>query len=180
MRIRSVRSVVIVSWLIAASSCGGGSSSGDAPQPPPGNVLVIVADDVGVDKIYAYGEHPDAPPTPNIDQLAAQGVLFRRAYAQPWCSPSRACVLTGRYGFSTGVGNPVNQNVPESGLPLSEITIPELLDAGVPAGIATAAIGKWHLASLASGDVLHPNEQGFEWFEGTPGNFSSDDYFLHT
>ena len=69
-----------------------------------GNVLVVVADDVGVERIAAYGAHPDAGPTPVIDSLAARGVLFRNAYGNPICSPTRMAALTGRHGFRTGVG----------------------------------------------------------------------------
>ena len=68
------------------------------------NLLIIVADDVGVDMIGAYGEGPDPPQTPTIDQLASEGVLFRNVWANPTCSPTRAEMHTGRYGHYTGVG----------------------------------------------------------------------------
>jgi len=56
----------------------------------PSNILVVIADDVGVDKTAAYGEHADPPPTPNLTALAERGVLFTRAFAYPKCSPTRA------------------------------------------------------------------------------------------
>ena len=68
------------------------------------NVLVLIADDVGVDRVGCYGEHPAPGDTPNIDRLAGNGVLFRNAWSSPLCSPTRAGVLTGRYGFRTGIG----------------------------------------------------------------------------
>lgn len=168
-------------WLTIAA-CGGGGTPAVEPQPTPvpGNVLVIVLDDVGVDKVSVYAEHPLAPPTPNLDALAANGVLFRRAYAQPWCSPSRACLLTGRYSFRTGVGNPIRQSSPDYALPDEEVTLPEVLELARPGLVDTAAIGKWHLTSIATGDVLNPNNQGFAWFEGTPGNFAGQSYYQHT
>jgi arylsulfatase A-like enzyme len=129
---------------------------GETTRPRP-NVLVIVADDIGVDMIGAYGESPAAPCTPHIDALAARGLLFRNAWANPVCSPTRAALLTGRYGFRTGVGTVVTNNEP--GLAHSEVTLPELLD-----GYSSACVGKWHLSGNL-GD-LHPNQCGFDHFSG--------------
>lgn len=130
-------------------------NAGEPSRPP--NFVVIVADDVGVDMISAYGESAAAPCTPNIDALAAGGLLFRNAWANPVCSPTRAALLTGRYGFRTGIGQVVANDEP--GLDLAETTIPELLSKH-----ASACIGKWHL----SGDLgnTHPNDSGFDHFAG--------------
>src|SRR5688500_6847975 len=68
------------------------------PGPPPPNVLLVVLDDVGTDKIAAYAEHPLPALTPNIDALAARGTLFRNAWAYTACTPTRAALITGRYG----------------------------------------------------------------------------------
>ena len=54
-----------------------------------GNILLVIADDIGVDRVAAYGEHPDPGNTPVIDSLAAQGVLFRNAWANPLCYSRR-------------------------------------------------------------------------------------------
>ena len=64
---------------------------GTAADGPP-NVLLLIADDLGVDLVGAYGEHPDPATTPVIDALAGQGLLFRNAYADPLCSPTRAAL----------------------------------------------------------------------------------------
>jgi arylsulfatase A-like enzyme len=163
----------------ALAACAGGGGSTPTPSSA-GNVLVIVADDVGVDMIGAYAEHPAHPPTPNIDALAANGVLFRRAYANPTCSPSRATILTGRYGFRTGIGEPIRQDLPDYSLAPDEITLPELLELGLPLGVDTSAIGKWHLGSRFAGEFDHANQQGFDWFQGTLGNlFDGETYFQH-
>jgi len=111
------------------------------------NVLVIVADDLGVDYVGCYGEGTNPPPTPNIDALASNGVLFRNAWANPSCSPTRACIQTGRYPFRTLVGRWIGhyQNPQNIGLlQASELTLPEVLDAA-GSGYAHALIGKWHL-----------------------------------
>jgi arylsulfatase A-like enzyme len=116
-----------------------------------------------------------------IDGLAQQGILFRNAYTDPTCSPSRAEILTGRYGFRTLLGQPITEYLPEYSLQQAEVTVAEALhNACSPVSIS--AIGKWHLGSVSNGGPLHPNEQGFDWFEGTLGNLflATETYFLHT
>ena len=138
------------------------------------NFLVIVADDVGVDAINVYsrddlyghdGEGAAPGPTPTIDQLASEGVLFRHAYTNPVCAPTRAAMLTGRHGFRTLIG------VPEAAvLDVGETIIPELLSATHH----TAAIGKWHLGPAANVD--HPIDSGFDYYAGGLGG-GVGDYF---
>lgn len=128
-----------------------------AQQRP--NVLLMVADDLGVDAIGCYGTGPAPAATPNIDQLAASGVRFTRAMATPACSPSRACLQTARYPFRTGVGVAVLPG--RTGLQASEWLLPEMMQA---AGYATGAVGKWHL-----GDALGPatpNNSGWSRYAG--------------
>lgn len=130
----------------------------------PDNVLVFVMDDVGVDMIGAYGEGQDLPPTPVMDALAAEGVLFRHAWGAPVCSPARAMLQTGLYGFHNGVGMLSIEAVPDSFLPLEHVTLPEMLSV---AGYRTAMFGKWHLGVHdAAGFVEAPNVAGYEHYEG--------------
>ena len=68
------------------------------------NVLIIIADDLGVDVLECYGEGSTFPPTPTIDALRTDGVLFRNAYSNTLCTPTRATIQAGRYGVRTGVG----------------------------------------------------------------------------
>ena len=131
------------------------------------NVLILMADDVGVDSIGAYAEGANPPATPNIDSLAARGVLFRNAWSNPHCSPTRACVLTGRYSWRTGVGYALfegsSPQYPVLGL--EETTIPEMLDAQ-RSGYAHAHIGKWHLSDPRNGGAFGPNLAGWSHFAG--------------
>ena len=91
-----------------------------------GNVLILVADDLGIDSVAAYGVSEDLPSTPVISALAADGVLFRNMWSNPVCSPTRGALQTGRHGFRTGIGI----GVFEGGwaLQTSEVTLPEMLD----------------------------------------------------
>lgn len=146
------------------------------PQAAPGarqNVLLIIADDVGVDSVGCYGEGTDPPPTPNIDSLARQGVLFRNAWANPVCSPTRACIQTGRLGFRTGVGNVVELSGAE--LPSAETILPEAL-AAAGTGHAHALFGKWHLGTSLAG-AMTPNVHGYGHFAGMLENI--EDYYAY-
>src|SRR5207249_6929827 len=72
------------------------------------NILLIIADDYGADSSSLYNSTNNGaslPPTPNINALARTGVVFGNAYANPVCSPTRACLITGRYSFRTGLGD---------------------------------------------------------------------------
>jgi arylsulfatase B len=127
------------------------------------NILLIVADDIGVDIIGSYREQPNySAKTPNIDRLAEDGVLFRNAWANPKCSPSRASILTGRHAFRHGVTNTGR----DGNLSSDEETIAEALSA---AGYNTALFGKWHLGTV------YPTNQGFDYFSGSLGNL--DNYY---
>ena len=141
---------------------------------PQENVLLIVADDVGVDRVGCYAEHPNPGHTPTIDGLAARGVLFRNAWSSPLCSPTRAGLLTGRHAFRTGVGDVVDYGSGTGqALPLAETTLPELLDAGTAGRWSAAAIGKWHLGTASAGGPAHPLLSGFAHHSGALGNLGT-------
>lgn len=137
------------------------------------NVLLIVADDVGIDKLGCYGA-PSAPPTPNLDTLAKHGVRFENAWANPACSATRAALLTGRYGFRTGVGYVQGPDCPA--LKLGETTLPELLSSSASFQGASALIGKWHNGTDGVGGLLAPNSAGFGHFAGILGNLGTQTY----
>ncbi len=160
-------------FALATSVATPGPPASPGPRDPspglPGNILILVADDVGVDQLAAYGEGTDVPYTPALDALAADGLRFRNAWANPVCSPTRALVMTGRYAFRTGLGDILPLTSTDHLLP-SEVTLPELLDAGAPNAWQHAAFGKWHLGSPTPGGFDGPNLAGFDHFAGTPGN----------
>ncbi len=143
-----------VERVTRAPSAQAGTPVGHPGRP---NVVFILADDFGVDLVSAYGEGTAPPCTPNLDQLADQGTLFRNAWANPVCSPTRAALMTGRFGFRTGIGGVVMQNT--QGLSLSEQTLPELM-----VGYDSTYLGKWHLSGNLGNS--HPNDSGFAHFAG--------------
>lgn len=132
------------------------------------NIVLILADDFGVDLVGAYGEGANPPCTPNLDALAQDGILFRNAWANPICSPTRATTLTGRYAFRHGFGS-VGGGMNSPGLSLLETTLPEALP-----GFSSAALGKWHVQG--SQGPTHPNDSGFWYYAGGLGG-GVGDYF---
>ena len=83
----------------------------DAPSPTKPNFLILVGDDVGVEQLASFGIGVAPATTPHLDALAENGTQFSQVWAQPMCSPTRATLLTGRYGFRTGVGVPPSPTV---------------------------------------------------------------------
>mgnify|MGYP002638581626 CR=1 FL=1 len=102
------------------------AQSAFAGQTPP-NVLLIIADDLGIDRVGAYAAHPAPGNTPVIDQLAQDGVLFRNAWATPLCSATRATLLTGRHGYRTGIGSFLGLFTSAGELPRSETSLAQVL-----------------------------------------------------
>jgi len=136
-----------------------------AAQARKPNILLIVGDDMGYADVGCHG-CKDIP-TPAIDALAKAGVRATSGYVSgPYCSPTRAGLLTGRYQqrfgheFNPGAG-------PELGLLVTETTLADRLKA---AGYTTGMVGKWHLGSAAK---FHPQQRGFQEFFGFLGGAHS-------
>src|SRR5688572_30496536 len=168
-------------------------------QPP--NVLVIVLDDLGTDKLAFYAEDPPAehgraralggglgqgerlreplPATPNLDQLRRGGIWFTRAYGTPVCSSTRACLQTGRYGFRTGIGRATStlMSAGDYELPGAEKTLAELLREGFPGRwpgpYRCGAFGKWDLSTTLEAARGHAVASGYQRFHGTLGNLGT-------
>lgn len=137
------------------------ASSAFAAKP---NVLLIIADDLGYHDLGFQGSKEIT--TPHLDKLAAQSLVCTNGYvSHPFCSPTRAGIMTGRYQHRFG-----HENNPAwlpqdtvAGLPLTETTYPQLMRK---AGYTTGAVGKWHLGAHPQ---FHPNERGFDEYFGALG-----------
>jgi arylsulfatase A-like enzyme len=143
------------------------------PTTPPfragsPNVVVIVLDDLGFAQLGCYGSDLD---TPSFDSLAATGVRFTNFHTTAVCSPTRACLLTGRNHHRVGMGMlpdiPINFPGYTGEFPTGAGTLAQVLRAE---GYATYAIGKWHLVprdQRATGPYhMWPLQQGFERYYG--------------
>ena len=142
--------------------------------PPSGapNVVVIVLDDTGFSHLGCFGSDID---TPNIDRLAAGGLRYTNFHTTALCSPTRACLLSGRNHHSVGMRWLSNLDTGFSNcrgvISKSAATLPEVLRAN---GYGTFAVGKWHLANLEdcspAGPFDHwPLQRGFNRFHGFLG-----------
>ena len=131
-------------------------------QPP--NIIHIMWDDtplgeIGIPEIQKVRGFE----TPNMNQLAADGINFMRMYTEPSCTPSRAAVLTGRYAVRSGM-HTVSFPVENSGMDAEEVTLAEVLSQ---AGYATGFYGKWHLGDT---EPSYAHKQGFDEAFFTPYN----------
>ena len=150
--------------------CGSGSGvfaqeKPKAPKKRP-NVIIILADDMG----YADAGFQGCKdiPTPNIDTLAKNGVRCTSGYVSgPYCSPTRAGLMTGRY--QNRFGHEFNPGAGKQGMPVDQTTLAQRFRA---LGYITALIGKWHLGNDTG---MHPTERGFQEYFGFLGG--SHSYF---
>ena len=151
-----------LTWLIVAVAAV-------VPQPTESpttqaarpNIVVIVTDDMGYADLGFQGSKDI--PTPNIDALAAGGIRFTDAYVSgPYCSPTRAGLMTGRYPqrFGHEFNISMTEAHQDAGLPLGEVTMADRLKA---AGYRTALFGKWHLGFAPA---FRPTRRGFDEFYG--------------
>lgn len=135
------------------------SMSASAQSP---NIVLILADDLGYADVGFNGSKDIT--TPNLDALAGNGVSFNEAYvAHPFCGPSRAALMTGRYPHKIGAQFNLPTKGSYVGVPITEPYISEVLQQ---AGYTTGAIGKWHLGEAPQ---FHPNRRGFDEFYGFTG-----------
>ena len=133
------------------------------------NIVYILADDLGYEDV---GFHNSDILTPNIDQLAAEGVILENHYVMPLCSLTRASLLTGRYNIHTGYWQGLPRVGAEWALGLNETTVAEMLQGY---GYTTHMVGKWHVGSH-SWDYT-PAKRGFQSFRGM--YLGGADYFTH-
>ncbi|XP_058485730.1 N-acetylgalactosamine-6-sulfatase [Solea solea] len=152
--------------LLTAIICSSLTENPSNVSPP--NIIIMLMDDMGWGDLGVFGQ--PSKETPNLDAMAAEGMLFPNFYAaNPLCSPSRAALLTGRLpvrnGFYTTNAHARNAYTPQEivgGIPEDEILLPQMLKKS---GYVSKIVGKWHLGHRPQ---YLPLENGFdEWF-GAP------------
>lgn len=142
------KTILSIILLLLAPLAVGQASDSVTPRKP--NIVFILADDLGNGNVSAYGA--DNFKTPHIDALAKSGMRFERCFSAPVCGPSRALLMTGRYGFRTGMtGN--DKESAKIMAAATEIMMPKVLK---PAGYVTGQVGKW------SQVPLEPSDWGFD------------------
>ena len=152
-------SLLLASLIVVCFSC----NKDNATETPTAvttspNILLIIADDLGKDGIKGYSEGSIKPNTPNIDAIRTKGLMFTNFWSNPVCSPTRSCIITGKYGYRTGVKGASDV------LSQSETTLQKYINNNTSNKYATAIVGKWHLAG--SNNTYNPESMGIDYYTG--------------
>ncbi len=179
---------IIIVFSLSLSACGGSSEKAendnevievipeDESKPDEGvivnkpNILLIIADDQGLDSSAQYTYSTDTPNTPTINQFAEKGITFDNVWATPACTTTRGTLITGQHGINSGISY-----VPAVMDSNTQTLQRYLKSLSSSLTYQTAVIGKWHLAG-ASPDVNHPTESGVDYYAGTIAGVI-DDYY---
>src|SRR5271168_2571233 len=151
---RSVVPLSLLVLLFVAVALNASSASAQEKKP---NIVVIMGDDIGIWNIGAYSRGMMAGSTPNLDKMAAEGMLFTDYYAEASCTAGRANFITGELPIRTGMTT-VGQAGAALGLPAQACTIATALKAQ---GYATGQFGKNHLGDK---NEFLPTVHGFDEF----------------
>ena len=156
--IKAVR-ICLFTTLFIIISCNKSDDSNeivDLIQSP--NILFIIADDLGKDAINGFTEGNIKPNTPNIDAIRNNGISFTNFWANPTCTPTRASIITGKYGYRTGVKAVGDE------LSILETTLQKYISTQTNNKYASAIIGKWHLSG--SNLAINPETFGIDYYAG--------------
>ena len=150
-----IPSLILIALLLSPLAA---TDSAATPATQP-NIVIILADDLGIECLPSYGG--TSLKTPNIDKLATQSMRFTRCFSNPFCSPSRASLLTGRYPFKNGLKVVLDSKDKE------EIYLhpdqPSFARQLKQAGYATEIVGKWHMSLEHKHNTI--NELGFDQYQ---------------
>ena len=167
----NIRFLNLLFVVVIFMSC----SKDDAPETSPEtidsspNILLIIADDMGRDASPGYSEGAIKPTAPNIEGIMNAGIKFNNFWVAPTCSPTRATIITGKYGYRTNVLTPGDE------LAISETTLQAYINQQTNNAYATSIIGKWHLSG--GNATQNPEDRGIDYyagiFSGGVGDYSS-------
>ena len=147
---------IFLVFFLVLMSCGSDDSiSPNFSNESKPNILLIIADDMGLDATPGYEIGSVKPNMPNLQTMINNGIRFNNLWSNPVCTPTRGTILTGKYGFRTNVLKV------DDDMPTSEISIQRHLD-NTSSGYSHAVIGKWHL----SNDANHPSNMGVGYYAG--------------
>lgn len=164
----ALRRLLLFTATMLWSGCSPNQGPSDPSSPLP-NIVVLIADDLGWGDVGFNGSEIE---TPNIDSLAATGVVLERFYAFPTCSASRFALLSGQYPRPPSILYEPLRPWSTDGIPADVELLPERLKRG---GYRTALVGKWHLGH--SRREQWPTAHGFDHFFGFLTG--AIDYFSH-
>lgn len=132
------------------------------------NILLVIADDMGVDVTNGYQTNGTMPSTPTIDSLREHGVTYKNTWSAPTCTPTRASIMSGKNGIKTGA-----LSVPGN-LDVADVSVFSMIDQLTNDAYSSAVIGKWHISSPV--DYTHPSQHNVDHYEGLFTGAVSDYY----
>ena len=130
------------------------SSTNDRP-----NILLIIADDMGLDATSNFNIGDIKPMMPNLNKLMSEGLTFSNVWSNPTCTPTRAAMITGKFGFRTNMTQVGDE------LSTAETSLQTYIGQNSDRNYTNAVIGKWHL----SNNIEHPKNMGVDYFAGFIG-----------
>ncbi len=145
-------------FLIVLFACDKDEADGDLNPSDYPNILFIIADDMGKDATAGYSEGNIKPNTPNLNSIRDAGLMFTNFWAYPICSPTRASIITGKYGYRTDV------KWADDPLENYENILQDYINKETANTYSTAIIGKWHLSGNDSS--VDPEIYGIDHFAG--------------
>jgi len=152
-----LRYIYFALFIFISISC---TKNSDNPISNPStsqpNILLIIADDMGLDACPSYDLGTVKPNMPNLQNLINTGLKFNNLWSNPTCTPTRSSILTGKYGFRTSVLKVGDE------LSTSQMSLQKYLDNTTNSTYNHAVIGKWHL----SNDANHPTNMGIDYYAG--------------
>ena len=152
--------IILITVLVAQMACKPELGIEDMPvqMNSKPNVILIIADDLGLDATPNYAIGTLKPNMPNLTGLLNTGLKFTNFSTNPLCSPTRASIISGKYGYKTGV------LTVDDILSNSEITLQKFINQNTQNAYATAVIGKWHLAGTST--TFNPESFGIDYYAG--------------
>lgn len=155
-----------VCFIVVVVLLGGCTKENMTDTTP--NILLIIADDMGKDATAGFTEGTIKPNTANLDKIRTEGLSFTNFWSYPTCSPTRASIITGKYGYRTGVKWAGDE------LATTEQVLQDYINEQTNDAYATAIIGKWHLA----GDMqnVNPEDLGIDYYTGLIRGGVQDNY----
>ncbi len=152
-----MKQLLIIICLFVLLSCRKSTEqSKETPVTNQANILLIIADDMGLDACPGYGIGSTKPNMPNLENMIQNGIRFNNVWSCPTCTPTRSNILTGKYGFRTDVTKVDDE------LSISETSIQEYIDTNSDTDYNHAVIGKWHLSK----DANHPTDMEIDHYAG--------------
>lgn len=156
---KKIKSVLVLFIVLIMFSCSKNEDTAiEVPTSETPNILFIIADDLGKDAINGFSEGAIKPNTPNLDAIRNNGISFSNFWTNPTCTPTRASIITGKYGYRTGVKSVGDE------LSISENTLQNYIRTQTNNKYATAIVGKWHLSGTNT--TVNPETFGIDYYAG--------------